>query len=96
MFEHYDEDQNGKLSEAEVDDANDREPPVQISKDAEDTLDLFDLDLLDKDPVDKRVSRAEFMAKLESLEERRLSAIQAWCVDARASLRAHVITSRLN
>ena len=70
VFEQYDEDENGKLSEAEVDDANDREPPVRISKDAEDTLELFDLDLLDKDPVDKRVSRTEFLAKLESLEER--------------------------
>jgi hypothetical protein len=79
VFEQYDEDGNGKLTEAEIDTANDEEPPVQIQKDVEDTLELFDLDLLDKDPVDLRVSRAELLAKLEDLEERRLSAIETWC-----------------
>ena len=95
VFEQYDEDANGKLTEAEIDEANDQEPPVQISSDAEDTLELFDLDLLDKDPVDKRVSRAELLAKLENLEERRLAAIQGWCVTARASLRAHLAAGTL-
>ena len=81
VFEQYDEDENGKLTEAEIDEANDLEPPVQISKDAEDTLELFDLDLLDKDPVDKLVSRDELLAKLEHLEERRLAAIETWYAD---------------
>lgn len=96
VFEKYDEDANGKLTEAEIDEANDQEPPVQISSDAEDTLELFDLDLLDKDPVDKRVSRAELLTKLENLEERRLAAIQGWCAAVRASLRAQVAADSLS
>lgn len=84
VFQQYDENDDAKLSEDEVDTANSDEPLVQITKDVEDTLELFDLDLLDKDPVDKKVSRVELLTKLETVEEARLLAIETWCAAAAA------------
>ena len=78
VYDKYDDDGNSKLTESEVDTANDEEPPVMVSKGYEDYLELFDIDLLDKDPVDGKVTRAELLAKLEELEERRLAAIEGW------------------
>ena len=77
VFKTYDTRGNG-LGESEVDTANDEEPPILVKKGYEDTLEVFDIDLLDKDPVDGRVTKSELLSKLRAVETRRLEVLEGW------------------
>jgi hypothetical protein len=80
IFATYDRNKDGQLIEVEVDTANDEEPPIKVKKGYDDVLELFDIDLLDKDePRDNTVSKAELVARLVLVEGRRLEALKKWC-----------------
>eukprot|EP01048_Picozoa_sp_COSAG05_P024634 COSAG05_NODE_5883_length_1066_cov_1.844635_1_plen_246_part_00 len=77
VFKTYDA-RNDGLDESEVDTANDEEPPVRVKKGYEDALEVFDIDLLDKDPQDGRVTKSELLTKLRAVETRRLEVLAGW------------------
>lgn len=90
VFTKYDKNGDSFLSEVEIDEANDNEPPVLVKKGYEDSLEVFDIDLLDKETIDSLASRSELLAKLATIEDRRQKALGNWYRTSTCALGCHL------